>query len=469
MFRRLSINSFKLFLAGNGVTAQAGREFILFALVGVVVGFCTLAFNWMITLGHSYLLGNFSFHHSQLQAGEIGYSPFDLDTYTNPWRWFLFITPAIGALLGACLIRWLGHSRHARGTDTAVFAYHHNAGHITSTAIPVKSVASVLTVESGGSGGYEGPMTLIGAACGSTLARILHLDPRLKRLMMAAGLAAGIGALFRAPLAGVLFGAEIFYSGTDMEYETFLPSFIASSIAYTIYACFVGFEPLFSMPDYAYDDGVRLLPYIALAIIVAIGVRFYIMFFRGTEEFCAKLKWPFWVKVSVGGLCVGAIGFFCPDVMGASYNIIDKAFKTHDAGANMLSFLDLPCWGFFCFFIIKAIATSFTVGSGGSAGVFAPALVCGCALGAAVGIFFQGILPETFGVKPGAFALVGMAAFIAGAVRAPLMAIVMVAELSGNHTLILPSMWVCGITFWLNSGWSLYRSQVRERTLSELH
>ena len=463
MFRKLSINSFKLFLAGNGVSAQAGREFVLFALVGVFVGLCTAFFNWLITLGHKYLLEGTSFHESLLPTGEIGFSLFEAETFSDPKRFLLLVLPAAGALAGACIIRWLGHSRHARGTDTAVFAYHYNGGHITSTAIPVKSVASVLTVESGGSGGYEGPMTLIGAACGSTLARVLRLDSRLKRLMMAAGLAAGIGALFRAPLAGVLFGAEIFYSGPDMEYETFLPSFIASSIAYTIYACFVGFAPLFPMPDYAYTDGARLLPYIALAVIVAIGARFYIMFFRGTESFFAKLDWPFWAKVVLGGFAVGLVGFFFPDVMGTSYNIIRNAFTTHDPNLGKLPLFDIPFYAFLGFFFLKAICTSFTVGSGGSAGVFAPALVCGSALGAAVGIFFQGVLPEAMGVKPGAFALVGMAAFVAAAVRAPLTAIVMVAELSGNHALVLPTMWVCGIAFWLNSGWSLYRSQVHGR------
>jgi CIC family chloride channel protein len=464
MFRKLSINSFKLFLAGEGVSAQAGREFVLFALVGVLVGLCTAFFNWLITLGHKFLLKGSSLYETLLPQGEVGYSLFSLDTFTDPKRFLLIVLPALGAVAGACLIRWLGHSRDARGTDTAVFAYHYNNGHITSTVIPIKSVASVLTVESGGSGGYEGPMTLLGAACGSTLARVLRLDRRLKRLLMAAGLAAGIGALFRAPLAGVLFGAEIFYSGPDMEYETFLPSFIASSIAYTTYACFVGFTPLFPMPDYAFTDGARLLPYIALAIIVAIGARFYIMFFRGTEAFFAKRNWPFWVKVLSGALAVGLIGFFFPDVMGTSYDVIRNAFSTHDPTVHNMPFRDLPFHGFLIFFFLKAICTSFTVGSGGSAGVFAPALVCGCALGAAVGIFFQGVLPEALGVKPGAFALVGMAAFVAAAVRAPLTAIVMVAELSGNHALVLPTMWVCGIAFWLNSGWSLYRSQVHGRS-----
>ena len=118
---------------------------------------------------------------------------------------------------------------------------------------------------------------------------------------------------------------------------------------------------------------------------------------------------------------------------------------------------------------MKAFATSCTVGSGGSGGVFAPALVCGGTLGAAVGLFFARVLPASFGIHPAAFALVGMAGFVASAVRIPLTAIVMVAEISGNHELLLPAMWVCGISFWLNNGWTLYRSQVHCRESSPVH
>ena len=118
---------------------------------------------------------------------------------------------------------------------------------------------------------------------------------------------------------------------------------------------------------------------------------------------------------------------------------------------------------------MKTIATAFTVGSGGSGGVFAPALVCGGAVGAAVGLAFQAILPESLGIHPAAFALVGMAGFLASANRIPIASVVMVAEISGNHGLLLPAMWVCGISFWLNNGWSLYRSQVHNRESSPIH
>ena len=247
---------------------------------------------------------------------------------------------------------------------------------------------------------------------------------------MTAGMSAGIAALFQAPLAGALFGFEIFYSSSDIEYETVLPSFIASAVSYTIYACFFGWEPLFAMPpDCAYTNGVR---------------------------------------VAVGGLLVGAIGYFIPDILGTSYQVIQASFT---AGASELfdDYGALTIAGFVWFFFMKALATAFTVGSGGSAGVFAPAIVCGGTLGAAVGLLFAQILPASLGIHPAVCALLGMAGFLASAIRIPLTAIVMVSEISGNHSLLVPAMWVCGISFWLNSGWSLYRAQVHSRDSSPLH
>ena len=449
---------------------ETGRDFGLAAVLGAVVGLVAVVFYWMTEAGRHYILEDIGHRQSLLPSGEAAHSIFEVSTFTEPRRWLLLFLPAIGAAAGALLIRWLSNSRHARGTDSAVYSYHHLGGEIPASVLPVKSVASVLTVGSGGSAGYEGPMTLLGAACGSMLARVLRLDARLKRTLMAAGLAAGIGALFRAPLAGAIFGAEILYSSSDMEYEAILPSFVASAMAYTVFAGFFGWQPLFAMPSYTFENGMKLLPYVVLAFVVALGARFYICFFRGTEERFARIRMPSWEKAAIGGLATGLVGFFFPDILGTGYGIIQNAFSTHDASAFVLeSTRDLPFYGFLLFFFLKVVATSFTVGSGGSGGVFAPALVAGGSLGATCGIFFARVLPDSMAVHPGAFALVGMAGFVAAAIRIPLTAIVIVSEISGNHELLLPTMWTCGIAFWLNNGWSLYRSQVHDREASPVH
>ena len=456
-FKKVSKRGRKFLFAGKGMSVRTGRFLGESMLVGAATGLVVVAFKFMIDFAHRW----FAEIESRREM-----------VWDNPSRWILFALPAAGALLGYLLIKRFSKLEHARGTDSAIRAFHKHEGYVTSTVIPVKPVASVLTIGSGGSAGYEGPVTLLGAACGSAVARILKIAPRGRRILMAAGLAAGIAALFQAPLAGAIFGFEIFYSSSDIEDETVLPCFIAAAVSYAVYACLIGqsaWEPLFVLDNqYAFSNGLRLLPYFALAVAVAFGVRFYISFFRFTEKLFERITVPGWAKVVIGGLVTGGIGFFCPDILSTSYSVIEAVFSMQE-GITLEGLGSLTAYGLFALFILKTVATSFTVGSGGSGGLFAPALVCGAALGAAVGIIFKSILPNAIGVHPQAFALVGMAGFMASALRIPLTAIVMVAEMSGNHQLLLPAMWVCGISFWLNSGWTLYRSQVHAQESSPVH
>ncbi len=428
---------FLRFVAGGGVSLRTGRYFAEAAIVGVLAGFVVVAFHYMIRFGWDWIF--------------VGLGR------NSAWR--LAVLPPLGAVLGHFLIRRFDSLEHARGTDSAILAYHRRHGYVPPAVIPVKSTASVLTVASGGSAGYEGPVTLVGAACGSLVASWFGLSRRARRILMTAGMSAGIAALFQAPLAGAIFGFEILYSSSDVESDPILPCFIAASISYTIHACFFGWDPLFHMPDgIRYDNGLRLVPYFVLAVVVTYGARFYISVFRGTESMFSRLKWPGWTKVAVGGAVAGLAGLVMPQVLGTSYPMIAQCLDPRGYPAKLLV----------AFFFIKAVATSFTVGSGGSGGVFAPAIACGGALGASVGILFKHICPW-MGIHPAAFALVGMAGFLASCNRIPIAAIVMVSEISGNHQLLLPAMWVCCISFWLNNGWTLYRSQFRNRAASPVH
>ncbi len=439
------------------MSVRTGRFLGESMLVGAFTGLVVVLFKYLIDFAHHW--------YEKLEAKRV----MDWD---DPYRWIMFVLPAVGALLGYLLIKRFSKLEHARGTDSAIMAFHQRDGYVTSNVIPVKPVASVLTVGTGGSAGYEGPVTLLGAACGSAVARVLKIQPRGRRILMAAGLAAGIAALFQAPLAGAIFGFEIFYSSSDIEDETVLPCFIASAVSYAIYACFVGktaWEPLFFLDNqYAFSNGLRLLPYSVLAVVIAFAVRFYISFFRATEKVFSHFRAPMWSKVFVGGLLTGAIGFFYPDVLSTSYSVIRATFSM-DSTVTLGGLGSFTAYGLLLLFILKVVATSFTVGSGGSGGLFAPAIVCGAAVGAAAGMVFKALLPDAIGINPQAFALVGMAGFMASALRIPLTAIVMVAEMSGNHQLLLPAMWVCCISFWLNSGWALYRSQVHTQESSPVH
>ena len=438
MFRRLSISSFRFFLAGKGLSFRTGKYFGQALLVGLIAGFVVVAFRYLIDLGFAWI--------------------FDPAAATG-LRWLFVVLPPVGALAGYLLIRRFDSLEHARGTDSAILAYHRRCGYVPPAVLPVKSVASVLTIASGGSAGYEGPVTLLGAACGSLVASWFSLPARARRILMSAGISAGIAALFQAPLAGAIFGFEVLYSSSDIEYECILPCFTAATVAYTVFACFFGWGTLFQMPNVAYENGLRLLPYFILAIVITFGARFYIRFFTSTERAFASLPVPGWLRVVLGGLVTGLLGLAVPAILGTSYPVIQSVLSGESQA--ILALLAL--------FFAKVVATSFTVGSGGSGGVFAPALVCGGALGAAVGLAFARVLPASFGIQPAAFALVGMAGFLASSIRTPMAAIVMVAEISGNHGLLVPAMWVCGISFWLNSGWSLNRSQPHSRESSPVH
>ena len=464
MIKKISKKGVKFLLAGDGMSIRTGRFLGESILVGALTGLVVVAFHFMIEYGSKWI-GDYLCSYVALR--EVPDAPFFSREYlggmlTDVRRYVALGLPALGALIGFLLIRRFASLEHARGTDSAILAYHRRHGYVPPAVIPIKSTASVLTVASGGSAGYEGPVTLLGAACGSVMASWFGLSARARRILMCAGISAGIAALFKAPLAGAIFGFEILYSSSDVEYEGILPCFIASAISYTIFGSFFGWDAIFTMSEApSYDNGLRLLPYLFLAVVVTFGSRFYISFFRATERAFGRLKTPLWTKVVLGGLATGAIGFFFPDIYGTSYHVIASTLD-HAPGAIAVS----SC---LAFFFAKAIATSFTVGSGGSGGVFAPAIACGGTLGLAVGLVSAQILPADFAVNPSAFALVGMAGFLASCNRIPIAAVVMVAEISGNHALLLPAMWVCGISFWLNNGWTLYRSQVHNRESSPVH
>lgn len=468
--RRIAKAWWKFMFGGQGLSVSTGRYFGESVLVGAVVGMVVVGFRYAIDFAKHYVMEGLGHHQflTHLSEGAVCSSLFSWEDLVDPYRWLMLVLPAIGATLGYALIKLFASVEHARGTGSAIWAYHNNNGYVPAAVIPVKGVASVLTVGFGGSAGYEGPVTLIGAACGSTIGRLLNLTVRGRRILMAAGLAAGIAALFQAPLAGAMFGFEIFYSSSDVEYETLLPSFIASAVSYSIFAYFWGWAPIFEMPDFVYDNGLRLFPYFVLALVITYGARFYISLYNSVEGRFKSLRLPGSVKVAIGGLLTGIIGFFMPDILGSSYSLVDASLKC-GYGHVFEGITPIAVFGFVAFFFVKALATAFTVGSGGSGGLFAPALVCGGTLGAAVGLAFDRILPETISIHPAAFALVGMAGFLASTIRIPMTAIIIVAEISGNHALLLPAMWVCGISFWLNSGWSLYRTQPHCRESSPLH
>ncbi|HRR33287.1 MAG TPA: chloride channel protein [Kiritimatiellia bacterium] len=464
MFRKISIQWWRFWMAGEGLSIKTGRALLLCALTGLAAGLAASGFYWLLESARHYLMEGLAHYTPSFAPGESALYP--IIHHTERLRWVLLVLPALGAVAGAWLVKFFAPTAGGHGTDAAIYAYHREEGRIPFAVIPVKAISSALVIGSGGSAGCEGPVTQIGAGCGSALASLLNLDATERRILMAAGLAAGVGALFRAPLAGAIFAAEIFYSGLDIEYEILMPSLVASTVAFTVFALFFGWQPLFIMPEYTFDDPRKLLPYLFLALVVAFGAKFYILVFRQVESACRAWQVPTWVKPGIGGLLTGLIGFFLPQILGAGYGIIQQALAVSSPLAERFGELSLGM--LILIFFGKVFATVFTVASGGSGGVFGPALVSGAALGAATGVALTRLFPG-LDLNAGAFALVGMAGFLATSVRVPIAAIIMVSEITGNHSLLLPSMWVCGVAYWLGNGWTIYRSQVRTRDCSPAH
>ena len=464
MYRKISIQWWRFWMAGEGLSVKTGRALSLCALTGLAAGLAAAGFYWLLESARHYLMEGLAHYAPPLAAGETALYP--VVHHAERLRWALLALPALGAAAGALLVKLFAPTAGGHGTDAAIHAYHRDEGRIPFAVIPVKAVASALVIGSGGSAGCEGPVTQIGAGCGSALAGLLKLDAAERRILMAAGLAAGVGALFRAPLAGAIFAAEIFYSGLDIEYEIMMPSLVASTVAYTVFALFFGWQPLFIMPEYTFEDPLKLLPYLWLALVVALGAKFYILVFRQVEAASRAWQVPAWVKPGIGGLLTGLIGIFLPQILGSGYGIVQQALAVNSPLAERFGGLSLSM--LLLIFLGKVFATAFTVASGGSGGVFGPALVSGAALGAATGVALTRLFPG-LDLNPGAFALVGMAGFLAASVRVPIAAIIMVSEITGNHRLLLPSMWVCGVAYWLGNGWTIYRSQVRTRDCSPAH
>jgi CIC family chloride channel protein len=426
----------------------------LYGLVGVGAGLGAVAFEWLTGALRHVLLDGFAGWRPRAAAGDVelfaaGASPF------TPWK--LALLPLVGGLVGGALVYWLAPEAAGHGTDAAITAYHHHAGKVRARVPIVKTIASAVTLGTGGSAGREGPIAQIGAGIGSLLAGLLRLRPRERRAVMLAGMAAGIGAVFRAPLASALFAAEVLYREMDLEFEVIVPAVISSIVAYAMFTSFFGGQPLFATPVFQFGGPRELLPYTALALVLAAGAKTFIVLFYGVHDLFQRLSVRPFFKPAVGGALAGGVAFFAPDALGQGYGLVQAAFSNGVAAATLLTVA-----------VLKIATTSLTIGSGQSGGVFGPSVVLGGLLGGAVGQIAHHAMPSV-SPAPGAFVIVGMAGFFAAAANTPLSTIIMVSELTGGYSLLVPSMWVSFLAYLLVRRSTLYPSQLRRREDSPVH
>ena len=435
-------------------TRQFGRLLLLATLVGVAAGLAAIAFHWMLEAVSWSLLDQLAGYRPAEAAGE----PDPFPAATTPFRpWLLCLLPMLGGIVSGTILYLVAPEAEGHGTDSVIEAYHRKGGRIRARVPFVKAITSAITIGSGGSGGREGPIAQMGAGVASTLSQVLGLSQRERSILVAAGMGAGIGAIFHAPLAGAIFAAEVLYREIDFEFEVIVPATVASIIAYSTGALSFGWDPLFRAPEFHFQNPVELLGYLALAVVMALSGNLFPKVFYGVRDLFHATGLPLWITPAIGGLLTGAVGLFFPDALATGYGIVQGALDGDKT------------WGFLLIAaLLRMVTTATSIGSGGSGGVYGPSVVIGGSLGGAVGQILH-LMAPWLAPHPESYTLVGMAAFFAAAANTPLSSLIMVSELTGNYHLLVPTFWTCAISFALAQRSSLYEKQVASRADAPYH
>ncbi len=450
-----------------------GRTLLHAMLVGVAAGLIGAAFFGALEYVQYFVLERLAGYLPLRAHGEKILESGSARVF-RPW--LLLVLPAVGATLGGLATR-LAPETSGGGGDAMIDSFHHHGGEIRKRVLWVKALASIFTLGSGGAGGREGPTMQIGGALGSLVSRVLRVSARERRILMVAGVAAGMSAVFRTPLGAALLSVEVLYRD-DFEADALVPAVLASVVAYSVVISIYGESTLFAhAPRYPFIPA-QLPLYALLALLTALLAATFVGTLRRVQRGSKRLPLPAWLRPGVGGLLLGVVSvpaillvghkIGVPGqglgILGGGYGVVQTAIS----GADWLH----GSWGDVELLLLlcgaKLIGASLTIGSGGSAGDFAPSLVLGGLFGGAFGRAAQILLPGAH-IDPGAFALVGMGTFYGGIAHVPLSALVFVCELAGSYDLLVPLMLAEGIAFVALRNHTLYEAQVPNRTESPVH
>ncbi len=438
---------------------RIGRVALCSPVVGLIAGLGAVAFLLALQFTYREVMGGLL--HFQ-RPSTVEEQPHEI---TDPYPWWLVVlVPAVGGLISGALVFTLAPEAEGHGTDAMIRAFHRGGGVIRARVPLIKAVASIITMGTGGSAGQEGPIAQIGAGFGSLLGGLLKLPPTDRRLLMLAGAAGGVGAIFRAPLGGALFAGEVLYASTAFESAALLPCLASSIVAYSTFALFITPQPIFILPPMTFH-GLRELPLFMILTLACAGLGWlYVRVFYGLRDWFFKpMPIPRQIKPALGGLLLGILALGFPQVMTGGYGWVqwgaigmppsltlpgEESFLPH-MGMGLLLTLA----------VLKIVATGLTISSGGSGGVFGPSMLIGGMLGGACGQFLASWVPQAQ-IEPAAFVLVGMGGFFAGVSKTPLTSIVMVSEMTGSYSLLVPLMLACGLNMAISRRWTIYEEQV---------
>jgi CIC family chloride channel protein len=455
-----------------------GRVLFHAALVGAAAGLIGSLFVAALELTQRAFLERLAGYVPLLAAGENFTEPASVPRF-RPW--LLWVLPGLGALAGGAISTLFAPETRGGGSDAIIDAFHNDDGVVRRRVPIVKTIASVLTLGLGGSGGREGPTMQIGGALGSLVGRALNVTKRERRILLVAGTAAGMAAVFRTPLGAALLAVEVLHRD-DFESDALVPAVLASVVSYSVFISFYGESTLFAHAARYPFIPSHLPLYAIMAVVVSIVASGFLGSLRVVQRFTKRLvdakRIPSWATPGLGGLALGI--FATPIIMligphvgqpGQGLGLLGGGY-----GAAQVAILGAPWFPggwrgvelLLLLGVVKIVATSLTVGSGGSAGDFGPSLVIGGIFGGAFGRVAQLLLHDPR-IEPGAFALVGMGVLYGGLAHVPIASLVMVCELAGSYDLLVPLMFAEGIAFVALRGRSLYHAQVPTRRDSPAH
>jgi len=437
------------------------RDLIIFsALIGFVVGWISFLFYSLLSIIEGYV-------HEIVAVDGLGY-----------W-WLTPLIVGMGGLASGILVYYFAPDAEGHGTDAVISSFHRR-GFIPSIRTPIiKFLASLATIGTGGSAGREGPMAQIGAGTASFLSRIFNSPIYFQRLSLLVGLAAGIGAMFKAPLGGAIFAIEVVYR-RDFESEALIPAFIASLTGYAVMGYATGFEHVFLMKYKPLTNVLELVFYLILGIATAVAGIAYVKVFYGVHKLFRSISIPRFVKPMIGGFLTGLLALLIPQVLGGGYEwmplFVEGSYPLSTLGRvveiDMYRDIVVSFPLLLTLLFLKMFATGFSIGSGGSGGVFAPGLFIGGVVGLLISILINYFIPDVI-EDPTSFTssmvIVGMVSLFGGVAKAPLSVLIMVSEMTGSYELMGPAMLSIAVSYFLTGRYSIYSEQIEDRSRSPAH
>lgn len=387
---------------------------VLAVAVGLAGGFGAVGFRYLIRFFQTLTYG----------------SPLELLGVVQQLPWYHKVwIPALGGLVVGPLVYFFAREAKGHGVPEVMAAVAVKGGVIRKRIVLIKTVASAISIGTGGSVGREGPIVQIGSAIGSALGQVLKVSADRMRTLVGCGAAAGIAATFNAPIAGSMFALEVVLG--EFGLATFSPIVIASVVATAVSRAFLGNTPAFIVPAYDLVSAWELPIYMVLGLFCAlVGVLFTTTLYR-FEDLFDDFKFPEYLKAILGGLILGAMGLLLPQILGVGYGAMDLALAQK-----------LAWWLMLVLVLGKILATSITIGSGGSGGIFAPSLFLGSMAGGFFGVVVHSLFPDVT-ASPGAYSIVGMGAVVSATTHGPLSAMLILFEMTGSYKIILPLMLSC--------------------------